>query len=584
MLRLTHDQADLVEQILLRRHAAGVAATLREAWPAVTERLRERWGAFVEAALQHGHRLGLADPGELARYASLWCVWGAAFDEKPEFEWAREIAADARRPPALKLHQLIHRTREELARQQPRGPSAVAMVGVAQFDAALAKVGAGLADQARAQAVFLDVEPPPAIRACDLATIDLMVAEAENLLEYRPENGQWQRSPAPRLEAAPLQWNAAPDEPLSLSVPSRALRGGPAARLNLRLQPLAVCDPRVHPEVQHRSEQGLLAWRGRDTARLSLPLYARPAPPQDAAAGPPGIAAPLEAEAQQVLIDTCGARDAGAPFGAVAIGLKVYPATQWLAEWRHEAWPAQAWPNPAPPPAPSARCTLAADGQPRDAAAWQRGWATLQAQCRAGLEKLFNAWARQVDGPSARLEAQVAPLVGQAALTWGPRRIEPDRVVMRSAGRIDLTALAVDLRLAGDLVLGDARARVVLSCQGQCDLRMAVEQLGELAPEGQGLAEVKRAWRFPLALELEPLATGALSMLNAIAGPEGSLGALVGECGLRPRPDGRGLQWHFALRAEPCMLTLASVDPLLGTARVQRTLLPALPLVDWSAG
>jgi hypothetical protein len=31
-------------------------------------------------------------------------------------------------------------------------------------------------------------------------------------------------------------------------------------------------------------------------------------------------------------------------------------------------------------------------------------------------------------------------------------------------------------------------------------------------------------------------------------------------------------------------VTLHTIDPVLGTARHVRTLLPALPLVDWSAG
>ena len=103
MLRLSPEQVDLVEQLLLRRHAAGVALVLREAWPAVSERLKERWGAFVEAALQQGHRHGLETPADLARYASLWCIWGAGFEDKPGFEWAREIVADTRRSPALKV-------------------------------------------------------------------------------------------------------------------------------------------------------------------------------------------------------------------------------------------------------------------------------------------------------------------------------------------------------------------------------------------------------------------------------------------------------------------------------------------------
>jgi hypothetical protein len=154
MLRLSVEQAELIDQLLLKRHAVGIARALKEAWPAVSEQLRERWPAFVEAALQHGHRHGLDEPVDLARYACLWCIWGATFDEKPGFDWAREVLADTRRGPALKVHQLVFRTREELQRQQPRAPGALPVVSATQIDAALARVDQQMAGHAAARAVF----------------------------------------------------------------------------------------------------------------------------------------------------------------------------------------------------------------------------------------------------------------------------------------------------------------------------------------------------------------------------------------------------------------------------------------------
>jgi hypothetical protein len=43
---------------------------------------------------------------------------GAGLDGKPAFAWAAEILADPRRSAALKLHQLAHRTRDELRQRQ----------------------------------------------------------------------------------------------------------------------------------------------------------------------------------------------------------------------------------------------------------------------------------------------------------------------------------------------------------------------------------------------------------------------------------------------------------------------------------
>src|SRR5947209_11615141 len=140
MLRLTIEQADVLERLVVRRHAAAIIGVLAQAWPAMTQRLGDRWPAFVEAALQQGRQHGVAHPQDLARYASLWCIWGPAFDAKPAFGWAAEVLADARRPAALKVHQLVHRTREELARLRPAAAGAPPVVTPSQFDSALDRV------------------------------------------------------------------------------------------------------------------------------------------------------------------------------------------------------------------------------------------------------------------------------------------------------------------------------------------------------------------------------------------------------------------------------------------------------------
>jgi hypothetical protein len=53
---------------------------------------------------------------------------------------------------------------------------------------------------------------------------------------------------------------------------------------------------------------------------------------------------------------------------------------------------------------------------------------------------------------------------------------------------------------------------------------------------------------------------------------------------LRARADGAGHQWFFALRVEPVAVVLGVADPLLGSARISKSIFPAMSLVDWSAG
>ena len=590
MLRLTWEQFDRLEQLTLKRHAVSISGVLAETWPALTERLQDRWPAFVEAAVQQGRKNGLRDACDLARYASLWCIWGPAFDGKPAFAWAAEILSDARRGSALKLHQLAHRTREELQQRQA-ATAGTATAGTApplstaQFEASFAAVDAKMGRLAAARAVFPSAEAPVVIKACDIGSIDMMVAEAENLQEYRHAATGWHRVAAAKITDPAVKWARTPDAPVELAVASHALRRGAPARLNLRIDTVAVCDPKVHPEVTHVGAEGRLVWKGRDTARLSLALYAPTPLPLEPKAAPPGIAAPSPFDPQTVHIASCGLRDAGAPFGNVALKVHVYPATQWLTEVRHPAWQPLVWPaQTATEAAPSASCSLERDGAADDASAWQRAWAGLHGAFKAGLERLYNEWARVLDTQATRLEVEASPLVGQAGLTWGWRRTAASSVLMRTEGVLDLLALSVELRLSGELVDGTARSRIRIHCKGRSEMRMTVAQLGDQAAEGQGLKAALRTWRFPFTLEIEPLAGAEPATLSAAAVPVPISGALVGECGLRVRADGGGQQWFFGLRSEPVTVVTAISDPVLGSALKMRKIFPAMTLVEWSAG
>lgn len=591
MLRLTWEQFDVLEQLTLKRHAASISGVLAETWPALTERLQDRWPAFVEAAVQQGRKSGLRDARDLARYASLWCIWGPAFDGKPAFAWAAEILTDPRRGSALKLHQLAHRTREELQHRQAAAGTAAPAAGAAaslttaQFEAAFAGVDAKISKLAAARSVFPSAETAVVIKACDIGAIDMMVAEAENLQEYRYAATGWHRVAVAKVTDAAVKWARAPEAPVELAVTSHALRRGAPARLNLRIDTVAVCDPKVHPGVIHVGAEGRLAWKGRDTARLSLALYAPTPLPLEPNAAPPGIAAKASFDPQTVHISSCGLRDAGAPFGDVVLKANVYPATQWLTEVRHPAWQPMLWPAPAPDAAvPGVTCSLEKDGAPDDASSWQRAWIGLHAAFRSGLERLYNEWARVLDAQATRLEVEASPLVGQAGLTWGWRRSSASTVVMRTEGALDLLALSIELRLSGELVDGTARSRIRIHCKGRSEMRMTIAQLGEQAPEGQSMKAALRTWRFPFTLEIEPLAGTEPATLSAAAVPMPITGALVGECGLRVRADGGGEQWFFGLRSEPVTVITEISDPVLGGTRQTRKIFPAMSLVEWSAG
>lgn len=581
MLTLTADQLAQVQDLQLRRDAQSLHGVLSDAWPAVAQQLRARWPAFVDMALARGRALGLATVADLARYASLCCLWGASFETRPRFEWAAALAADTALSPALKLHQLTHGSRAELVRRAAKAVPGGEALTPAGFDQALATVEAGLARAARGRSIFLDLPPLPRPRACDLAQLSYAVVEPGDLQVYQPQDGRWLRVTQAAAAATAETLDAPLTEPCERAVLSRAAGRGSPARLQLAVSALTRCSP-DHPEVQHTSHIGRLAWRGADTARLALSLPAPPAPTVDPGRGPAGLGHAEAPEQQTIAVASCGIRDAGAPLGRVALALRVHDATQRLVEIRHGAAPAREWPveRRAPTPADTTTaCQLQADGHAEAADAWRDAWFALQPQAEAGLEQLFNAWARAMDGTSAQMTAELSPLVGEARACWGWQRQADGSVALRVQAALDFTALALDLHLRGELDWAGSRARVGLRAQGRVDWRTRLD-----LHDPAGLAEAKLAWRHPVTLSLEAISTGEPALLSAGPLPDELRGALVGSCGLRPRPDGRGYAWFLKLAVEPVHVSLLRQDPVAGLKRERRELIPALTLIDWSAG
>ena len=586
MLQLTPEQVEQVDTLQSKRDSRELLALLGSAWPEVAERLQERWPAFVDVSLERARQLGLRSVAELARYASLCCLWGANFEARPRFDWAAAICADPGLSPAVRLHQLDHRSRAELVRRAARTDTTQKALTLAGYDKALEALEAGLSRIALGRTVYLDRELPPRPRACDIAAVTFAVVEPKPLQAYQGQDGTWRRADLPPWAPTPETLGAPLEEPRLLPVLSRAVGAGASARLQLAVKAQASCGAH-HPEVLHVGSAGRLTWRGADTAKLSLALHAPPTPPVDPARGPAGVGHGEPPDAQTVRIASCGIRDAGAPLGTLELGLQVHAATQHLLDVRHGALPAHVWPpeGELPPLATAGTaCQLEVDGHKEPTPAWLKAWQGLQPLARTGLEKLFNAWARQMAGHSGRLEAELAPLVGQAGITWGWQH-EPDgAVALRLQGAIDFAALVLDLRLTGELDWAGSRARINLHAQGRSEWRMTLDQRGATAAEGHGLDQAKCTWRHPFVTSVEAIATGEPSLLSAGPLAEPLRGAVVGECGLRPRPDGLGHQWFYRLAIEPVHVCLLRQDPTGGTQREQRELVPAMTLIDWSAG
>ena len=183
-----------------------------------------------------------------------------------------------------------------------------------------------------------------------------------------------------------------------------------------------------------------------------------------------------------------------------------------------------------------------------------------------------------------RLQAEPRCLCGSGGITWGWAE-RPQGLLappyLRSAGMVDLVACQLNLRFGGTLARNGALSRLSLHCAAAESLKLGWEGQPGDSDGLQAVAGVKASFRQPFVLVLDAVAQPELAVINAASMVSG---ALVGTCGLRPRPEGTGLQWFMTLGVEAASVLLQLHDPLLGDEEWLHPLLPAMSLLDWSLG
>jgi hypothetical protein len=218
-----------------------------------------------------------------------------------------------------------------------------------------------------------------------------------------------------------------------------------------------------------------------------------------------------------------------------------------------------------------------------DPSRWKAGLEELDQKLTAGLGRLFRDWERTSGVGSPRMRAEPVVMCGDAGLTWGwaegPGGMESD-AYFRVLGRMELIACQMNLDLGGTWALQGASCRLILQCHGRTVLQPTWERGASDAELLPALTPTQTSFRHPFVLRMEPTAQAEAATLDC--GPV--TGALVGNCGLRARSDGMGLQWFAKISIEPVQAKVHWYDPLLGLAEMNLPLLPALDLLDWSLG
>ncbi len=548
-------------------------------WPAMPERLGERYDAFVDLAVKQATERGLGHAASVARFVNLWFVWGPAWHDKPGFEWAQGILAAPREREWSTMHQLVQRSLVELER----------LPGARIEPQLFARVDERVLDTfgplGRQRAMVRPLPEPLPRVACDLEAAELRLLDDGWHQEYRLDaDAGWQRAPV--AMPAPLRIDAARPAPALVAALSNAPGQGPQARLQLRARTHAVCNGDLHPALGFSGPHGRWSWAGHETRAASWPLAARDQP-----LAPPGpgavIADETSPEPCPLTLEVCGLRDEGDAIGSLKTMVSVWPAAQWWLEVQRASPAAQALlPAGRPWARGVTRCRVERDGTAQDGAPLQQQFEQgLDAALGVGLQKLAAAWEALSGLDSPRLDAQLGLLVGKAACTWGWRFGAgglDGRALMRLVAAFEMDGGQGELQFGGELALAGTRTRLTLRTAGQAPLRLQVRRETLEPPLLEQLLPAVARWRWPFELALEPLATDTGSLLQLAGAPTG---ALVGEAGLRPGTHGHGgWEWYARLSVEPVGVALQVDDPLLGQVGSVLPLLPALNLVDWSLG
>ncbi|MBL0419622.1 hypothetical protein JI739_04590 [Ramlibacter sp. AW1] len=538
-------------------------------WPELATRLGERRADFTESAVRRARQFGLDDEGSAARYLNLCLALGPGFEARPENEWALATLSDARLSPATRIHQLVIQAVTQLKRKGGEAD---------RFRASDEALLDGTEDLRRREGA----EPPLVPRrACDLEAVQVGVTAASDRTEYARTQGAWQRR---SRQAASRAIVADAEHPLPAVIHVLAdAEPDRVTQLQVRQRPHASCGEH-HPALCWIDERGIQRWSGHAAQVVTWPV--RPPPPPRADA----LALLAEAPPSHGLLEAggCGVRDTGIPLGAQRTRVSVYPAHQHLFALQRAGGAAfrlgEAAEEPSAPPAsPAGKYRLERDGQVLHASRWSAAFdLELPQAVGRGLARLYEAW--RACAAHARVSATEHLLAGRAALAWGwregARGLAGEPV---SGAEVDLDLrLGLELELSGTVSHAGVPAVLRLRAGGSTPLRFDARRDTPEQPLLQAFLSARGQARWPFTVSCEPVPSDDCALWHDL-GP--CPAAITAEAGLRPRQAG-GAGWEFFLRLdlEPVVLPLRLHDPVLGMTWRRLALLPAMRLVDWSAG
>lgn len=118
MLRVREEQLRLLEADARAGFLERLVRHFRRTWPEKAQALGGNLRPFLDNGLERAWGYGLTREVDVVRFINLMFVWGPDFDVSPGCRWAWQILHDPTLSGPVKVHQLVHRTSQELRQKE----------------------------------------------------------------------------------------------------------------------------------------------------------------------------------------------------------------------------------------------------------------------------------------------------------------------------------------------------------------------------------------------------------------------------------------------------------------------------------
>ena len=111
MLLIRKEQVELLRTDMRGRFVQRMMILFTRIWPQQTARLGDTYQQFIESSVVRANTYGISTEAATARFINLCLVWGGDFELRPEHQGSLRILRDPDIRGAVKVNEIVVRTR-----------------------------------------------------------------------------------------------------------------------------------------------------------------------------------------------------------------------------------------------------------------------------------------------------------------------------------------------------------------------------------------------------------------------------------------------------------------------------------------